>query len=133
MTEKLPRTANPYNMSKVEAALYWCTESLVIPGDVPGLTGLPAEECSPITSEIKRVRKLYAESFEPLFRSYNGLERPLSRELDWVYKYVPTGGEADFEKFEAWARRAKVGEKRSVTIQLGAKPGVTTFVCERVQ
>lgn len=136
MTTQKPksRVACPHNMTNVEAALYWCTESLVIPGDVPGLTGLPEEECSRITSQIKRVRKLYAESFEPVFKSYNGLLRPLSRELEWVNRYVPEGGDEAYETFVTWAKSAKVGDKRRVVIWLGDKPeSETIFVCERVQ
>jgi len=128
------RSARPRNMTNTEAALYWCTEALVIPKDVPSLTGLPEAECSGIVSEIKRVRRLYTESFEPVFSSYNDVQRPLSRELAWVEKYTTPELQEEFVKFEAWARRAKVGDRRTVKIVLSDLPGgkVETFECKRV-
>jgi len=96
-------------MKDTEAALYWATKSWNIPEDVADKTGLPEAGCRTVSAEIKRVRKLHEESTEPLFQSLTGITRPLSRELTWIDGR--TVDEAAFQKYTAWLKRAKVGEK----------------------
>jgi hypothetical protein len=118
-------------MNETEAALYWATRAWTLPEGAV-LSQLPEAERRVVVREVERVRQLYKEAHEPLFASYNGVQRPLSREVTWIGRR--TTEVEPHDKYVAWLRRAKVGDRYKMEAVFGSGSGETTepFVCERI-